>query len=317
MTQEQNSNRDKTAVDYVLGDKPTDFQLKLLQLGRELDWDENDPGFAVPLAMGQVENVLKAYPAKLQATMDEISKQSEVKWERIQAGLKVSAMRGEQAAQRMDTRLVEVKGLLDLEIVQVQGLMQQERLELQQAISDEQERVQRLMTTEHAAMLNERSQIQLLMARERSQMQQLMASERAAMADEQTQMQQLMADERAAATQQAQVLADQQKQVLEQHTTDLIAQGVIANQRRAESQVKEIINAARGKHYWEAAAIACLTAALLMATSWMTGWVSRGRAENSSVWGDIERWNQDPLQACIDANTTTCNFHIQVPENKD
>lgn len=303
MTLEPNSNRDKTAVDYVLGDKPTEFQLKLLQLGRELDWDENDPGFAVPLAMGQIENVLKAYPAKLQATMDEISKQSEMKWERIQAALKVSALRGEQAAQRMDTRLVEVKGLLDLELVQVQGLMQTERLELRQAMADEQARVQRLMANERAAMADERSQVQ-----------QLMANERTAMADERTQMQQLMADERAAIAQQAQDLAEQQKQVLEKHTKDLIAQGVIANQRQAETQVKEIVNAARGKHYWEAVAIACLMAALLMSSAWLIGWVSRGRAENSSVWGDIERWNHDPLKACIDANTSTCNFHIKVPE---
>lgn len=285
MTQEQNSNRDKTAVDYVLGDRPTEFQLKLLQLGRELDWDENDPGFAVPLAMGQVENVLESYPARIQATMDEISKRSERKWTDIQAALKVSAMRGEQAAQRMDTRLVEVKGLLDLEIVQVQGLMQTERLELQRAISDEQARVQRLA-----------------------------ADERAAMADERAQVQQLMEDERVAMAQQAQDLAEHQKQVLEKHTKDLIAEGVIAHQRRAESQVKDIVNAARGKHYWEATAIACLAAALLMSSAWMIGWVSRGRAEDSSVWGDIERWNHDHLKACIDANTTTCNFHIQVPQ---
>ena len=285
MTQEQNANRDKTAVDYVLGDRPTDFQLKLLQLGRELDWDENDPGFAVPLAMGQVENVLEAYPAKIQATMDEISKRSERKWADTQTALEVSALRGEQAAQRVDTRLVEVKGLLDLEIVQVQGLMQKERLELKRAISDEQARVQRLV-----------------------------ADERAAMADERAQVQQLMADERAAMAQQAQELAQHQKQVLEKHTKDLIAEGIVANQRRAESQVREIVNAARSKHYWEAGAIACLAAALLMSSAWMIGWVSRGRAENSSVWGDIERWNQEHLKACIDANTTTCNFHIQVPQ---
>ena len=281
MTQEQNANRDKTAVDYVLGDRPTEFQLKLLQLGRELDWDENDPGFAVPLAMGQVENVLESYPAKMEA----ISKRSERKWTNIQSALKVSAMRGEQAAQRVDTRLVEVQGLLDLEIVQVQGLMQTERLELKRTISDEQARVQRLV-----------------------------ADERAAMADERAQVQQLMADERAAMAQQAQALAQHQKQVLEKHTKDLIAEGIVANQRRAESQVKEIVNAARSKHYWEAGAMACLAAALLMSSAWMIGWVSRGRAENSSVWGDMERWNQDHLKACIEANTTTCNFHIQVPQ---
>ena len=281
MTQEQNSNRDKTAVDYVLGDKPTDFQLKLLQLGRELDWDENDPGFAVPLAMGQVENVLKSYPAKLQATMDEISKQSEVKWERIQAGLKVSAMRGEQAAQRMDTRLIEVKGLLDLEIVQVQGLMQRERLELQKAMAEERTRVQRLM-----------------------------ASEREAMADERTQMQQLMADERAAIAQQAQDLAEQQKQVLEARTKELIVQTVAANKERADKQVKEIVASSRAAHYWQSVGGACVGAFLVICATL----VVQGLAKRVSPWSQFEQWNQGQLRDCRAVDSNTCNFHIKPPE---
>ena len=69
------------------------------------------------------------------------------------------------------------------------------------------------------------------------------------MSNERTQIQQFMADERAEIAQQAQDLAEQQKQVIEKHTNDLIAQGVIANQRQAETQVKEIVKAVRGEHY--------------------------------------------------------------------
>ena len=54
---ERLNNEEPNALDFLLKGKPTDFQLELLQLARKLNWDENDPGFAVPLVMAQVENV--------------------------------------------------------------------------------------------------------------------------------------------------------------------------------------------------------------------------------------------------------------------
>lgn len=148
----QQNNDDVNAVDFLLKGKPTAFQLELLQLGRRLHWDENDPGFAVPLAMGQIEHVLEVYPNRIKAAMDEVSHQSEMKWARIQAALKVSAEKGLQAASRIDSRLDEVKNLLDSEIEKVNRLLKEERIEMQQAMAAEREALQELMTQERADM---------------------------------------------------------------------------------------------------------------------------------------------------------------------
>ena len=109
------------------------------------------------------------------------------------------------------------------------------------------------------------------------------------------------------------MLAEEQKQVIEAHTKDLIAQGIVANQRRSESQVKEIVSAVRRKHYVEVGLYAIAAALMLTSISWMAAWVT---VEGNSDWGDIERWNKDHLQACVEAQMTTCNFHIEVPHRE-
>ena len=161
-------------------------------------------------------------------------------------------------------------------------------------------------------------EVRTLLDQEHSQVEQLLQAERAAaqrlMTDERAAVLLMLSDERSEMAQQAQDLAEQQKQVIETHTHNLIAQGVIAAQERADKQVKEIMGAVRGKHYVESVMWACYAAVLLVSLSGTIGWVSRGRAENSSTWGDIERWNQDDLQACVQAKKTTCNFHIVVPK---
>lgn len=153
MTQESNREPEMSALDCLLKGKTTEFQRDLLQLARRANWDENDPGFAVPLATGQIENVLEVYPARIQAAMEEIAKASEMKWERIQAALNVSAVKGTQAADRIDGRLAEVKTLLDLEISKVEGLLQDERLAAQKAMAEEREAVRQMMADERADMM--------------------------------------------------------------------------------------------------------------------------------------------------------------------
>ena len=113
---------------------------------------------------------------------------------------------------------------------------------------------------------------------------------------------------------QAQALAEEQKAVIADYTKELIVEGVVASRQQAGAQVNEIVRVVRRKHYLEAGFYACGGAALLMSTSWLIGWYSCGLSENSATWGDIERWNGDQLQACIEVQKTTCNFHIQVPE---
>ena len=257
----------KAAIDVLLEGKSDAFKATVLELSRQLNWDEDDPAFLVAIATGQLQALLQQYPDKITAAMERAASTLEADWQQLQAKLAVSAMKSAETARQIDGRLREVRTLLDGEHSQVEQLLQTERVEVQQ----------------------------------------LMAAERAAMAQQ-------FADERGAMAQQAQESAEQQKQVLETHTKNLIAQGVITAKERADQQVKEIVGAVRGKHYWEAVAFACFAAGLLVSLAWTGGWVSRGRTENSSVWGDIERWNQDELQACFDVNRTTCNFHIKPPK---
>lgn len=155
----------------------------------------------------------------------------------------------------------------------------------------------------------ELSQVERVLARERAAMAQAMTEERAAM-------QQLLADERAAMAQRSLELTDQQQTVIEARTTEMIARAVTANQERADKQVKAIVKGVLPKHYTEVAIYAICFAAALICIAWGMAWGARGLADNNSVWGDIERWNQDELQACQKVSMPTCSFHIEVPKPK-
>ncbi len=259
--------RAKAAIDALLEGKSDAFRATVLELARQLNWDEDDPAFLVAIASGQLQALIQEYPAKITAAMERAASTLEADWQQLQAKLAISAMKSAETAQRIDARLLEVRTLLDQEHLQVEQLLQAERAEMQQ-----------LMATERAAMVQQ------------------------------------LADERKAISQQAQELAEQQKQVIETHTHNLIAQGVISAQERADKQVKEIVRGVRGKHYWEAVGGACFCAAVLVTWSLTIGWVGRGHADDSSRWGDFERWNQDEVDACDAANKTTCNIHIVVPK---
>lgn len=150
--------------------------------------------------------------------------------------------------------------------------------------------------------------VQRLLRTERTEMVKLMAAER-------KELLQLMAAEREAIAQQMQQTAKQQEQLLIVQTNELIAEAVVRSRDRAAEQVKTIIAGVKRKHYVEAVAFAVTFGAALMLVSWTTAWVSRGRAEAASTWGDIERWNQDDLKACQAVNQPTCSFHIEVPED--
>ena len=218
--------------------------------------------------MGQIEHVLEVYPDRIKAAMEQISQASEMRWERVQAALKVSATQGVQAAARMDNRLQQVSDLLALERAEVQRLMADERRALFSEMADEREAFRRLMADERDEMLKL-----------------------------------------------SQALTEQQKQVLETQTRNLLAEGVTRWKEMVIKQVDDIIKRIRIKHYWQVAAGACALALALGGFSWHSGWVSSDRAQAASTWGDLQRWNQDHVQACLDARTPTCNIHMEVPEH--
>lgn len=97
-----------------------------------------------------------------------------------------------------------------------------------------------------------------------------------AMADERAEVKRLLGNERRALEQQAMALAEQQKQVIQAQTQALIAEGVVASQRRAEQQVNQIVKGVRAKHFWETITVALLAAISILVVGW-TGGLFLGR----------------------------------------
>ena len=106
-----------------------------------------------------------------------------------------------------------------------------------------------------------------------------------------------------------------QIEVLEAKAAQLTAEGFAVSRTQAQELVSIISKQLRQVHYWETVVWACGAAVALGGLSWFGGWQLRGMADRQSLWGDIERWNQPELQACIEAERTTCNFHIEVPDH--
>lgn len=134
------------------------------------------------------------------------------------------------------------------------------------------------------------------------------------MAQERDQVRRLLADERAAITQQAKELAEHQKQVIDAHTSELITQAALTWRERADAHVKLLIKEVRAQRHWRLVTFDCIAILLVFATGWIGGTLSNSRAQAASTWGDLERWNQNEYQACVEAKVPTCNIHIQVPK---
>ena len=125
---------------------------------------------------------------------------------------------------------------------------------------------------------------------------------------------------RAQAGSQAELLTTvyrEQVQQLKAETEQLAAHATASAQATAAEQVKDISKGLRQAYYLEATGFACLGAAVLFTTGWAFGWFGRGLRDSKSIWADIERWNQEELQACVEAGLETCNFHIEVPKAKN
>ena len=111
------------------------------------------------------------------------------------------------------------------------------------------------------------------------------------------------------------IATQQQVERLQAEAKKLTAEGFAVSRTQAQEQVAVIAKQLRQVHYWQTVFWACSAALLLVGTSAMGGWRTRGLADQNSIWGDIQRWNQDELQACIQAKTNTCNFHVEVPNH--
>ncbi len=108
--------------------------------------------------------------------------------------------------------------------------------------------------------------------------------------------------------------AEEQAKVLQAESRVLLAE--LGKQARAEgkAQVVQLSKQLGRAHFWEVFAYACAAAIAWGTVAWFGGWKAHAHFQETDVWSDIERWNQPKLKACIQAQQTTCNFHIHVPE---
>ena len=185
-------------------------------------------------AMQAIDALLADKPSEFRATVFELSRQ--LGWADDEPGF-LLAIATNQLEALIKQYPERISAAMETAARELEGDWQQ--LQAKLALSA-------MKSAQTAGQIDQKlTQAQLLIDGELSKMARLLETEQTAMAqamtDERAAVRQLLADERTAMAQQAQELAEQQKQVIETHTKDLIAQGVIANQRRAESQVKEIV----------------------------------------------------------------------------
>ena len=208
-----------------------------------------------------------------------------------------------QYPERISEAMALAAAQLEKDWMQIQTQLSLAAIQNNQILS----RMTQQLTNAHLAIDQELSRTQHLLTEERRAMLQVMAQER-------DQVRRLLADERAAITQQAKELTEHQKQVIDAHTSELITQAALTWRERADAHVKLLIKEVRAQRYWRLVTFACIAILLVFATGWIGGALSNSRAQAASTWGDLERWNQNEVDACVAANKTTCNIHIVVPK---
>lgn len=119
----------------------------------------------------------------------------------------------------------------------------------------------------------------------------------------------LMAQRQDALAEQMQQALLLQERALDAKTRQAMTEGIVAQQLRVDSQVKNIVESAKTKHYAEATRSICLSAFGLVALSLLMFTL----VVRFSTWGQIASWNRDQLKACRAVDSNTCNIHIKPP----
>lgn len=273
-------------LEELLDGRSPEFKETVRALVQRHDIDESDPTFILLAGTATLEAVLIQFPQQFESLFISLLAQMNQRWESVQH-----------------------------EIVAVTDTASQRLAADWQQLSDRLNR-SALDTVDTADQIDSRLlAVKQLLDERVSRLEEVMLAERA-------EFKQFVADGQETIRVQAKTQVDLLKTVFEGQSQELevlaekfAAQATATAQANVKKQLAEINQGLMRKHYIEAAGFACFCAALLMGTSWTAAWVSRGRAEDNTRWADIERWNTDDLQACDDAKLTTCNFHIQVPDD--
>ena len=141
-----------TAIDCVLEGKSDEFKLVVYELAAQINWDDNDPAFLIAIATGQLEVLIKQYPAQITQAMEAASKQLEERWLRLQEQLQATALASVETASRVEQQIGQVETLLESGLTKVEQLMSSEREAMLVTFEGERRRVTKLLSDERKAI---------------------------------------------------------------------------------------------------------------------------------------------------------------------
>ena len=320
MTQNPENSRAQQAIDLILQGKSDEFRATVFELCRELDWPDDDPSFLLAIVGNQLQAMIEQYPERISETMKQAAKELKDDWQLLQTKLISSSLESTKTAHQIDNRLHEVRELLNDEIRKLERLLQQERQESKQVAETERETFMQVATAEH-------KRFEQVTTTQREDFQKAVAAERETIrvqAGNQAELLTTLFREQSGElktlyegkSKEFTTLYEGKKKELEALAVKLAHHATATAQSNVQQHIKEFNKGIKWKYYAEAAAYVCATAAVLVASTWTTAWISRGRANANTPWASIEQWNTAELQACIAAGTPTCNFHIKSPEEE-
>ena len=314
----------ESALDRLLRGRSPKFIDTVRSLVQQYDIDQNDPTFILLVGTKTLEALLIEYPQQFEslfvsllaqmnqrwdtlqseiiAVTDSASKKLADDWHQVHAKLISTSLESAKTAHQIDSRLNEVRHLLDSETRKVEQLIKEQLNQLNQ---------QRTQFTELRNGLNQAAEVERAKVRDEAENQANMLI--TLYQGQSKEIEALYAGK----CKELEAHCEGQTKELEALAVKLANHATATAQANVQQHIKAFNKGIKWKYYAEAAALACATAAVLVASTWTTAWISRGRAEANSDWANIERWNAPELQACITARTPTCNFHIRSPEEKD
>lgn len=140
-----NQSKAMQAIDVLLADKPSEFRAVVFELSRQIGWPDDEPGFLLAIATGQLEALIRQYPERITAAMQQAIEELKADWQQILEKLTLLATQNIDAAHQINASLHD--GLF-----QTEQLFADQQTAVTQIFIDGQEAFGQFMAEQRAAM---------------------------------------------------------------------------------------------------------------------------------------------------------------------
>lgn len=142
----------KVAIEALLEGKSDSFKATVLELARQLNWDEDDPAFLMAIATHQLEALIQQYPERISEAMARAANELERDWQELQTKLAVSTLKSTQTATQINHKLTDTQLLIDRELSRAERVMKAEREAMLRGMATERDETRRWLADEREAM---------------------------------------------------------------------------------------------------------------------------------------------------------------------